>query len=241
MVERTRFTLGEEQIPQGLVQHLGRPAGPAVAAAPSGHPSAPGPGRSGPPLPDGADHAGGLDRAGDRDPRAGPRPVQAVSPQPSRPCPSAREGPRYARPHLLQERRRQRGRQPQAQHRDPQAFYNKEEGIKRIATETGAGQWGSALAYAGAMFGVEVKVYMVRASYDQKPYRRLMMETYGASVVASPSNETAGRPGDPGRAPEQPRLTRYRHQRGRRGRGASATTLTTRSARSSTTSCSTRP
>jgi len=76
----------------------------------------------------------------------------------------------------------------------PQAFYNKEEGIKRIATETGAGQWGSALAYAGAMFGVEIKVYMVRASYDQKPYRRLMMETYGASVVASPSMDTeAGR------------------------------------------------
>jgi tryptophan synthase beta chain len=73
----------------------------------------------------------------------------------------------------------------------PQAFYNKEEGIKRIATETGAGQWGSALAYAGAMFGLEIKVYMVRASYDQKPYRRLMMETYGASVVASPSEETA--------------------------------------------------
>jgi tryptophan synthase beta chain len=73
----------------------------------------------------------------------------------------------------------------------PQAFYNKEEGISRIATETGAGQWGSALAHAGAMFGVEVKVYMVRASYDMKPYRRLMMETYGASVVASPSEETA--------------------------------------------------
>jgi tryptophan synthase beta chain len=73
----------------------------------------------------------------------------------------------------------------------PQAFYNKEEGIKRIATETGAGQWGSALAYAGAMFGLEVKVYMVRASYDQKPYRALMMETYGASVVASPSMDTA--------------------------------------------------
>ena len=76
----------------------------------------------------------------------------------------------------------------------PQAFYNKEEGINRIATETGAGQWGSALAHAGAMFGIEVKVYMVRASYDQKPYRRIMMETYGASVVASPSMETdAGR------------------------------------------------
>jgi tryptophan synthase beta chain len=69
----------------------------------------------------------------------------------------------------------------------PQAFFNKEEGVKRLATETGAGQWGSALAFAGALFGLEVKVYMVRASYDQKPYRRVLMETYGAEVVASPS------------------------------------------------------
>ena len=72
----------------------------------------------------------------------------------------------------------------------PQAFYNKEAGVKRIATETGAGQWGSAMAFAGAMFGLEVKVYMVRASYDQKPYRRMLMETYGAEVVASPSPTT---------------------------------------------------
>jgi pyridoxal-phosphate dependent TrpB-like enzyme len=72
----------------------------------------------------------------------------------------------------------------------PQAFYNKEQGVKRLATETGAGQWGSALAFAGALFGLEVKVYMVRASYDQKPYRRILMETYGAEVVASPSPTT---------------------------------------------------
>ena len=72
----------------------------------------------------------------------------------------------------------------------PQAFYNKEEGVKRLATETGAGQWGSALAFAGAVFGLEIKVYMVRASYDQKPYRRILMETYGAEVVASPSPTT---------------------------------------------------
>src|SRR4249920_1208152 len=71
-----------------------------------------------------------------------------------------------------------------------QAFYNKEAGTKRIATETGAGQWGSALAFAGALFGIEVKVYQVRASYDQKPYRRMLMETYGAEVVASPSLTT---------------------------------------------------
>ncbi|MDO8597312.1 MAG: pyridoxal-phosphate dependent enzyme, partial [Sulfuricaulis sp.] len=61
-----------------------------------------------------------------------------------------------------------------------QAFYNKEAGIKRIVTETGAGQWGSALAFAGALFGIDVQVFMVRVSYDQKPYRRALMETYGA-------------------------------------------------------------
>jgi tryptophan synthase beta chain len=71
-----------------------------------------------------------------------------------------------------------------------QAFYNQQEGVTRLATETGAGQWGSALAFAGAMFGIDVKVFMVRASYDQKPYRRILMETYGAQVVASPSPDT---------------------------------------------------
>ena len=67
-----------------------------------------------------------------------------------------------------------------------QAFYNKEAGIRKIATETGAGQWGSSLAFAGALFGIEVQVFMVRVSYDQKPYRRAFMETYGARCVASP-------------------------------------------------------
>ncbi|MEI7744453.1 MAG: TrpB-like pyridoxal phosphate-dependent enzyme [Chloroflexota bacterium] len=72
----------------------------------------------------------------------------------------------------------------------PQAWFNKQEGVKRLATETGAGQWGSSLALAGALFGLEVKVYQVRASYDQKPYRRMLMETYGAEVVPSPSTTT---------------------------------------------------
>jgi tryptophan synthase beta chain len=87
----------------------------------------------------------------------------------------------------------------------PQAFYNKQEGVKRLTTETGAGQWGSALAFAGNLFGLEVEVYMVRVSYDQKPYRRALMETYGAKCIASPSRLTAsGRaildrdPGSPG-------------------------------------------
>ncbi|MBV6492321.1 MAG: Tryptophan synthase beta chain [Turneriella sp.] len=75
-----------------------------------------------------------------------------------------------------------------------QAYYNKKEGVKRLSTETGAGQWGSSLALAGTLFGLEVKVYMVKVSYEQKPYRRALMETWGASVVASPSKDTnAGR------------------------------------------------
>ena len=76
----------------------------------------------------------------------------------------------------------------------PQAYYNKQAGIKRIATETGAGQWGSAMAFAGQMFGLEVRVFMVKISYDQKIYRRSMMQTWGAEVFASPTNLTqAGR------------------------------------------------
>jgi tryptophan synthase beta chain len=75
-----------------------------------------------------------------------------------------------------------------------QAFYNKEAGVKRLTTETGAGQWGSALAFAGALFGLEVRVYMVKVSFQQKPYRKAMMEAWGAQCVASPSSETnAGR------------------------------------------------
>ena len=71
-----------------------------------------------------------------------------------------------------------------------QAYYNKKAGIKRLATETGAGQWGSALSLACQYLGLECKVYMVRVSYDQKPYRRIMMETWGATVIPSPSTET---------------------------------------------------
>jgi tryptophan synthase beta chain len=75
-----------------------------------------------------------------------------------------------------------------------QAWYNKQFGIKRIVTETGAGQWGSALAFACALLGLECKVFMVRVSFDQKPYRKLMMQTWGAECVASPSTQTqAGR------------------------------------------------
>lgn len=72
-----------------------------------------------------------------------------------------------------------------------QAYYAKNDGVQRLVTDTGAGQWGTALAIAGALTGIEVLVYMVRASYDQKPYRRHMMETYGATVLPSPGEGTA--------------------------------------------------
>jgi tryptophan synthase beta chain len=87
----------------------------------------------------------------------------------------------------------------------PQAFYNKQAGVKRLTTETGAGQWGTSLSFAGSLFDLDVTVFQVRVSYDQKPYRRAVMETYGAKCLPSPSNETnygrsvlAGRPDHPG-------------------------------------------
>jgi tryptophan synthase beta chain len=81
----------------------------------------------------------------------------------------------------------------------PQAFYNKEAGMTRLTTETGAGQWGSALAFATTLFGLECKVYMVRASFEQKPYRRVMMEVWGADVEPSPVDDPA-HPGSLGSA-----------------------------------------
>jgi tryptophan synthase beta chain len=73
----------------------------------------------------------------------------------------------------------------------PQAYYNKKAGTKRLATETGAGQWGSSLAFACSVFGLECNIYMVKVSFHQKPYRKLLMQTYGATVHPSPSPETA--------------------------------------------------
>src|SRR5919197_1473195 len=73
----------------------------------------------------------------------------------------------------------------------PQAYYNAAAGVRRLTTETGAGQWGTALAFAAAQFGVECEIWQVRASYDQKPYRKIMIETFGATIHPSPSSLTA--------------------------------------------------
>src|SRR5262249_29750549 len=86
------------------------------------------------------------------------------------------------------------GVSPAASHKPstavPRAFYNKAEGIKRLTTGTGAGQWGSSLVFAGSLFGLQVEVFMVKVSYGQKPYRRALMETYGATCIATPSDRS---------------------------------------------------
>jgi tryptophan synthase beta chain len=101
-------------------------------------------------------------------------------------------------PHTIRIFYKYEGVSPSGSHKPntavPQAWYNKQEGVTRLATETGAGQWGSSLAMACAMFGLDLKVYMVRISYEQKPHRRVMMQTFGAECVPSPSPDTnAGR------------------------------------------------
>ncbi|QHT68666.1 TrpB-like pyridoxal phosphate-dependent enzyme [Rhodocytophaga rosea] len=86
----------------------------------------------------------------------------------------------------------------------PQAYYNKQEGVKKISTETGAGQWGTALSFACQLFGIECEVFMVKVSYNQKPYRRIVMNTYGATVHASPSNLTQAGKHILGETPDSP-------------------------------------
>jgi tryptophan synthase beta chain len=121
----------------------------------------------------------------------------------------------------------------------PQAFYNARAGVRRLTTETGAGQWGSALAYSCAQYGLECEVWQVRASYDQKPYRKIMMETFGATVHPSPSPLTAAGKAILAEHPTRP--ARWASRSARPSRWPRRTrTPTTRSAACSTTSCCTR-
>ena len=138
-------------------------------------------GRTGRPraaLPDGADRPGGQQRAS-RDPRGGPQIYRLWRPTPLYRAVGS-SGARHAGAHLLQVRGRQPGRQPQAEHRRGAGLLQQAGGPRRLATETGAGQWGSALAFACGLFGLECKVYMVKVSYEQKPYRRSLMQVWGA-------------------------------------------------------------
>ena len=198
---QTKFVLDESRIPRAWYNIAADlPVPPSPHAAPRHARAASGPDDLAPLFPMALIGQEVVGRARDRDPGAGPRRLPAVPAEPALPRASPRAGARYAGAHLLQVRGRQPGRAATSPtRRSPQAFYNKQEGVKRIATETGAGQWGSALAFAGALFGLEVKVYMVRASYDQKPYRRILMETYGARGRRQPVADDELRPRRAGR------------------------------------------
>ena len=219
MSEQTKYLMGEDRIPHAWYN--------IVADLPSPPPPVLHPGTGQPVGPD--DLAPlfpmaliGQEVSGERHIEI-PTPVRDiyrhVAPDAALSRPAAREGARNDRPHLLQIR----GRQPAGSHKPntavAQAFYNKEEGVKKLSTETGAGQWGSSLAFAGALFGLEVKVYMVKVSYNQKPYRRALMETYGAKCVASPSSETNSGKRDPQGASGFAGQPRHRDLGGGGGRG----------------------
>ena len=186
MSDQVKYQLGEDRIPRAwynIVADL--PA--AAAGAASRHRQADRPRRSRAAVPDGADRPGG------QRPSARSRsPIRCAT---SIACGARRRSiARAALEKALGTTARifykYEGVSPAGSHKPntavAQAFYNKQEGVKKLTTETGAGQWGSSLAFAGALFGLEVKVYMVRVSYEQKPYRRALMETYGAQVRRQP-------------------------------------------------------
>ena len=239
-LQQTKFILPEDRIPRAWYNIA---ADLPVPPPPPLHPGtgpAHRPGRPGAAVPDGAHRPGGQPEREIEIPGAGAPGVRHRTGRRRSTGPTAWRRAGHAGPHLLQVRGRQPGRQPQAQHGHPAGFYNKQEGVKRLATETGAGQWGTALASPGALFGLEVKVYMVRASYDQKPYRRNLMEIYGGQVVASPSPDTNyGRSGARGARPTA--RARWASPSARRSRmRRPATTPSTPWARCSTTCCCTR-
>src|SRR3982751_2732446 len=190
MSETTKFVLGEEGIPTHWVTLL-----PALPGDPL------------PPLHPGTGEPAGPDDLAPLFPMA--LIEQEMSPEPMIAIPDAvRDAYRLWRPTPLYRARRleqaldtpakifykYEGVSPAGSHKPntavPQAYENAQAGIKKLATETGAGQWGSSLAFACALFGLECEVFMVGSSYDQKPYRRSMMQTWGATVHRSPSELT---------------------------------------------------
>ena len=192
MSERTKFILDEERIPACLVQHRRRPAAAAAAGAASGHRTADQARRPGTAVSRGAHRAGGVERARDRDPGRGARRSTGCGARRRSSAPAAwSRRPAYAGAHLLQVRGRQPGRLAQAEHgRGAGLLQPSAPACSGSATETGAGQWGSSLALACQFFGLECKVFMVKVSYEQKPYRRALMETFGARGDRQPEPAT---------------------------------------------------
>jgi tryptophan synthase beta chain len=162
------------------------------------------------------DRAGGQHRALDRHPRPVLDVLSIWRPSPAGAGPPWKR-PWARRPGSTTRTRRQPPRQPQAQHRRSPGLLQQGLRHRALTTETGAGQWGSALSFACAQFGLECKVFMVRVSFDQKPYRKAMMETWGGSAWPAP----APKPRPAGRSwkrPRHPRQPGHRHQRSHRGR-----------------------
>ena len=243
MTPRTKFLLDEDQIPRAwynIAADLPEPPPPVLHP---GHRPADRARRPRAALPDGADQAGRQPGPRDRDPRSGPRRLRALPAEPALSRPPAREGARYARPHLLQVRGRQPVGQPQAEHgARRRRSTTRTEGVTRLATETGAGQWGSALAFAGRRVRArgqglhgprQLRPEAVPADPDGDLRRRRSCPArrrtpqYGRKVLAENPDHTGS--------------LGHRHQRGDRGhRHASGHEVLAR-ARCSTSSCSTRP
>ena len=235
-----RYLLTEDKIPTALVQHRrGSADADAAAAGPRREPAAAGDDDAH--LPDGADPPGGQPGALDHHPGPGARGLCAVAPDAAAPRRRLRARARNRLQDLLQVRGLEPGRLAQAQHlRRRRPTTTPRPGIRRLATETGAGQWGSSLALACQLFGLECKVYMVRVSYDSKPYRRVMIETWGGECVPArrrrPTRAARSWPSTRTRpaawASRSPRPSRTPRP---------ARTPTTPSAACSTTCCCTRP
>ena len=238
---QTKILLDEERHPDPLVQHRPRPAASAGAGAAPRHRPAHRPGRPRAAVSDGAHRPGGL--AGQDRSRSPTRCATSTACGGRRPLFRARRLERAldTPAHIYY---KYEGVSPAGSHKPntavAQAYYNKAEGIRRLTTETGAGQWGSALAFACALFGLECTVYMVNASYHQKPYRRSMIQLYGAEVFPAPSHaHPVGPEGAGRRIPIRPAAWASPSRRRSRTRRPT-TTPTTRSAQCSTTCCCTR-
>ena len=211
-----KFLLSERDLPTHWINLIGDLPGDALPPLNPRTMQPAGPHDLTPDLPHGADRSGGLGRAGDRDPRGGARRLPAVAAHAAVPRPAAGAGARYARPtSTTSTRASPRRARTSPTPPSPRPTRTPRPGSSKLTTETGAGQWGSSLAFACSLFGLECEVWMVGSSYDQKPYRRSMMQTWGATVHRSPVDAHRGRP-RAARAPH--RLARDRHLRGGRGR-----------------------
>ena len=194
MAEQTRFDLSQDQMPTAWFNIMPSIVQAGMQPLPPLHPGTHepvGPADLAPLFPESLIMQEVSDRAVDRHPRRGARHLPAVAALAAAPCDAARAGARRRRRASTSSTRgsRRRARTSRTP-RSRRPTTTRRRAPKRIATETGAGQWGSALAMACAFFGIECQVFMVKASYEQKPYRRIFMETFGAEVTASPSTTT---------------------------------------------------